>query len=99
MPYRPWSLELNREIELLEIPLLAMDVTLTYYMRLAPEDSVALLLQCADRCKIVGGVFTLLWHNRSLLDPHHGRAYQSVLSALENSCAFDWKQALSSGQG
>ena len=99
VPYRPWSLELDREIELLEIPLLAMDVTLTYYMRLAPEDSVALLLQCADRCKIVGGVFTLLWHNRSLLDPHHGRAYQSVLSALENSCAFDWKQALSSGQG
>src|SRR5258706_7926890 len=98
VPYRPWSLELNREIDLLEIPLLAMDVTLAYYMRLAPEDSVALLLHCAQRCKIVGGVFTLLWHNRSLLDPNYGRAYQTVLEALASTPAFDWKQALSSGR-
>ena len=98
VPYRPWSLELNREIDLLEIPLLAMDVTLAYYMHLAPEESVELLLQCAERCKIVGGVFTLLWHNRSLLDPNYGRAYQTVLNALEFTPAFDWKQALRSGQ-
>jgi len=98
VPYRPWSLELNREIDLLEIPLLAMDVTLAYYMCLTPEESVALLLQCAHRCKIVGGVFTLLWHNRSLLDPNYGRAYQTVLDALKFTPAFDWKQALSSGQ-
>ena len=98
VPYRPWSLELNREIDLLEIPLLAMDVTLAYYMRLAPQESVALLLQCAERCRIVGGVFTLLWHNRSLLDPNYGHAYQTVLSALKFAPAFDWKQALSNGQ-
>jgi len=98
VPYRPWSLELDREIDLLEIPLLAMDVTLAYYMDLAPEESVELLLQCAQRCKIVGGVFTLLWHNRSLLDPNYGQAYQTVLDALEFTPAFDWKQALSSGQ-
>jgi hypothetical protein len=97
LPYRPWSLELDREINLLEIPLLAMDVTLAHYMRLTPEESVALLLQCAERCKIVGGVFTLLWHNRSLLDPHYGHTYQTLLSALDSSPAFDWKQALSSG--
>jgi hypothetical protein len=98
VPYRPWSLELNREIDLLEIPLQAMDVTLAYYMRKTPEESIMLLLQCAERCKIVGGVFTLLWHNRSLLDPNYGHAYQTVLSTLEFSPAFDWKQALSSGQ-
>src|SRR3981189_560213 len=98
VPYRPWSLELDREIDLLEIPLLAMDVTLAYYMDLAPEESVELLLQCAQRCKIVGGVFTLLWHNRSLLDPNYGQAYQTVLEALKFTPAFDWKQALSSGQ-
>ena len=98
VPYRPWSLELNREINLLEIPLVAMDVTLAYYMRLTPEESVARLLQCAERCKIVGGVFTLLWHNRSLLDPNYGHAYQTVLSALDSCPAFDWKQALGSGQ-
>ena len=96
VPYRPWSLEFNREIELLEIPLVAMDVTLAYYMHLAPEQSVALLLQCAERCKIVGGVFTLLWHNRSLLDPNYGSAYQTVLAALEFTPTFDWKQSLGS---
>ena len=94
----PGSLELNREIDLLEIPLLAMDVTLANYMCLAPEESVALLLQCAQRCKTVGGVFTLLWHNRSLLDPNYGGAYETVLEALAFTPAFDWKQALSSGQ-
>ena len=98
LPYRPWSLELNREINLLEIPLLAMDVTMAYYMRLDPEESVAPILQCAERCKLVGGVFTLLWHNRSLLDPYYGHTYQTVLSALNSSPAFDWKQALSSGR-
>jgi len=98
VPYRPWSLELNREINLLEIPLLAMDVTLAYHMRLAPEESVAVLLQYAERCRMVGGVFTLLWHNRSLLDPNYGHAYQTVLTALEFSLAFDWKQALSHSQ-
>jgi hypothetical protein len=98
VPYRPWSLELNREIDLLEIPLQAMDVTLAYYMRLSPEKSVDLLLQCAERCRIVGGVFTLLWHNRSLLDPKYGQAYQTMLSALKLTPAFDWKQALSSDQ-
>jgi len=98
VPYRPWSLELNREIELLEIPLVAMDVTLAYYMHLAPEQSVALLLQCAERCKIVGGVFTLLWHNRSLLDPNYGSAYQTVLAALKFTPTFDWKQALSNSK-
>jgi hypothetical protein len=98
VPYRPWSLELNREIDLLEIPLLAMDVTLAYYMRLSAEKSVELLRQCAERCRIVGGVFTLLWHNRSLLDPNYGHAYQTMLSALEFTPAFDWKQAVSSDQ-
>lgn len=98
VPYRPWSLELNREIALLEIPLLAMDVTLAYYMRLSPERSLALLLQCAERCKLVGGVFTLLWHNRSLLDPNYGDTYQKVLSALEFTPGFDWKQTLSTSQ-
>ena len=98
MPYRPWSLELNREIALLEIPLLAMDVTLAYYMRLSPERSLAMLLQCVERCKLVGGVFTLLWHNRSLLDPNYGHTYQKVLSALEFTPCFDWKHTLSTGQ-
>ena len=98
VPYRPWSLELNREIALLEIPLLAMDVTLAYYMRLSPERSLAMLLQCVERCKLVGGVFTLLWHNRSLLDPNYGHTYQKVLSALEFTPGFDWKHTLSTGQ-
>jgi len=93
IPYRPWSLILNREIALLEIPLVAMDVTLKYYMDLSEEQCTATLRQCIDACRKVGGVFTLLWHNRSLLDPNYGHTYQTILAELGSSPDFDFLES------
>ena len=66
--YKPFDLEKNREINLLEIPIIVMDSTLKNYRKLTPEKGLHIIMKSASRCKEVGGTFTLLWHN-NLLDP------------------------------
>jgi hypothetical protein len=91
VPYRPWLFALNRAADLIEIPLLAMDGTMLVYMKLGHEDSVNQLRQIIDRCRAVGGVFTLVWHNNHLLDPKYRSLYMRILGLLESSSPYDWK--------
>jgi hypothetical protein len=65
-PFRPFDVEQNRELDLLEVPLIVMDGTLRNYRDLTPEEGEARILELAQRCKQVEGTFTLLWHNTSL---------------------------------
>jgi hypothetical protein len=65
-PYRPFDVEQDRQLDLLEIPLIVMDGTLKQYRKLTPEEGEERILALAKRCKQVNGVFTLLWHNTSL---------------------------------
>ena len=91
VPYRPWLLEENREASLLEIPLLVMDRTLGYYMKLSPQESFVRVLECIEKCRAVGGVFTMLWHNDALFDPVYGDLYSRLLEHLSGSARFDWR--------
>lgn len=93
IPYRPWLFSENREADLIEIPLLVMDRTLGYYMRLATEKSLTLVLDCIERCRSVGGVFTMLWHNDAILDPIYGDLYSRVLRHLTGAPQFEWNPA------
>jgi hypothetical protein len=90
-PYRPWLLSLNREADLIEIPLIVMDRTPVQYMGLGLSQSLDLILRCLARCRSVGGVFTLLWHNDTLVDPRYGDLYRRLLDALVGHERFDWK--------
>lgn len=92
-PYRPWLLSENREAELLEIPLLAMDSTLQGYMKLTPEQALSALRDCVTRCRTVGGVFTLLWHNTRLVPPGYAAIYERLLDELAGSDRYDWKSS------
>ncbi len=65
-PFRPFDVTLNRELHLEEWPLIVMDGTLYRYRRLEPQQGQARMLELAQRCRQVEGVFTLLWHNSSL---------------------------------
>jgi hypothetical protein len=65
-PFRPFDLEKNRELDLLEVPLLVMDGTLRRYRGLTPQQGKDVILKIAQRCYQVNGVFTMLWHNSSL---------------------------------
>lgn len=82
--FRVFDVLQDRELNLLEIPLIIMDVTLRQYRQLTPEQGREIILLLAKRCKQVDGIFTLLWHNTSLDGPWKDwRAiYKSVLPAL-----------------
>jgi len=90
-PYRPWLILENREAKLIEIPLLVMDGTLMKYMGMTPQQGFESVIDCVNRCRVVGGVFTLLWHNHSLIDPLYGDLYPQILQYLVGNEKFDWR--------
>lgn len=94
VPYRPWILSANRELDLLEIPLIVMDRTPIVYMGLSCRESLDVIEACLQACRGVGGVFTLLWHNTTLVDPAFGDMYENILDRLDGSEKFDWKRCL-----
>ena len=91
-PFRPWLLSESREARLLEIPLLAMDSTLHGYMKLKPAQALNKVRDCIARCRTVGGVFTLVWHNTTLMEPRFAETYQTILGELAGSDACDWRR-------
>ena len=63
--FRPFDSELNRELDVIEVPLIVMDGTLKEYRKLTPQQGQDRILVLAKRCKQVNGTFTILWHNSS----------------------------------
>jgi hypothetical protein len=94
IPYRPWLMRSNREANLLEIPLLVMDETLIGYMDLQTQHSLRAVTDMIARCRVVGGVFTLLWHNSSLLEPAFDDLYAKLLDSLAGTPTYDWESDL-----
>jgi hypothetical protein len=90
-PYRPWLISKARQAELVEIPLVAMDSTLESYMKLHPDQALSRLRECVARCRVVGGVFTLVWHNTKLMEPHYASVYERLLGDLVGSARYDWR--------
>ena len=88
LPYRPWCFEQNRELRLIEVPLILMDCTPVKYMGLSREDAMHRIRACIDRTNGVGGVFTLLWHNFPLLDPDYQGWYEPILDMLSRAAPF-----------
>lgn len=63
-PFRPWDFEHERPLDLVEIPLAAMDVTLAEprYLGLSVQAAERRLLALLDRAAEHGGGFSILWH-------------------------------------
>jgi uncharacterized protein DUF7033 len=97
VPYRPWLFTLNRPAQLLEIPLLVMDRTLLNYMKLTHEQSIEAVRDCLARCRTVGGVFTLVWHNNHMLDAEFRTLYLKLLPLLVDGERHDWVRDCRSG--
>lgn len=93
-PYRPWLFSLNRQADLLEIPLLVMDRTLLEKMKLNPQGAVEAVRSLLAHCKRVGGVFTVLWHNDSFLEPAYRSVYLDLLQTLSGIENYDWHSDL-----
>src|ERR1039457_6261900 len=64
----------------------------TIYMKPDAAASLEVLCDLAEKCKVMGGVFTLLWHNHSVANyPKHTAAYLSLLDKLAGAPRFDWQ--------
>lgn len=63
-PYRPWDVAADRPLDLVEIPLAAMDVTLgaERYLGLSAREAEPHLYSLLDRAAERGGGFSVLWH-------------------------------------
>lgn len=83
-PFKVFDFQQDRELDLIEIPLIVMDATLQDYRALDPQDVQKRVLELAQRCKDVGGTFTLLWHNNRLFSEKWGwiRTYRDTVKKL-----------------
>jgi hypothetical protein len=91
IPYQPWLFPLNRQADLVEIPLLVMDRTLLGYMGLTKGEAVDAVSKVVNRCRTVGGVFTILWHNDAFLTPLYRDVYLSLLGTLSGVENYNWQ--------
>ncbi len=80
-PFRPFNLKTNREMEILEIPLMLMDRTLIQYMQLTMEqawDQTERLLETVEQYH---GTINILWHN-TFMEGDELRFYRKILEVL-----------------
>jgi hypothetical protein len=89
LPFRPWCWAENRELNLIEVPLILMDCTPVKYMRLKLQEGLERVRALAKRVEETGGLFTLLWHNTPLMDPAYDGWYEGILSILDGAKACD----------
>jgi hypothetical protein len=88
-PYRPWSFSENRELDLIEVPLVLMDCTPVKYMALSRDEALPQVRALVERTRAVGGVFTLLWHNSPLMDPDYDGWYDAILDLLAGAAPLE----------
>jgi hypothetical protein len=94
IPYRPWLLAENREARLVEIPMTAMDSALRGYGKLEPHDALSRLRRLVERCRAVGGVFHLVWHNTTMMDRGYANVYRTLIQELAGTPGFTSDDAL-----
>jgi peptidoglycan/xylan/chitin deacetylase (PgdA/CDA1 family) len=82
-PFRPWDLDNDRPLDLVEIPLAAMDVTLgeERYLGLSSDEAGSRLETLLDWASVHGGGFALLWHSE-WFDGHPHRGWDVLYLRL-----------------
>lgn len=83
-PFRPWSLERNAPYDIVEVPLAAMDVTLSAerYLNLSARQAEERLRTLLDWAAEHGGGFAVLWHSEqydSAIKPGWDRLYRRFM--------------------
>jgi peptidoglycan/xylan/chitin deacetylase (PgdA/CDA1 family) len=85
-PFRPWDLERDRPLDLVEIPLAVMDATFEErYLGLSARQAEPQLLRLLEDASERGGGFSILWHT-DRFDPASSqrwdRLYERVIDAV-----------------
>lgn len=77
-PFNPYSAKDNDFLDIFEIPLILMDVSLWSYMGLNTADQLKISKWLIDIVKEKKGVLSLLWHNTQMTG-HEGRLFNDIL--------------------
>ncbi len=81
-PYYPYDIATGKFINVIELPLILMEMSLFNYMRLDIDTALSLCKKLINEIKACKGVFTVLWHNSSL-DGQMGELYIKLLDLLK----------------
>lgn len=90
LPYKPVDLVTHEIINIWEVPLIVMDVTLKYYEQLSPVNALERVKRLIDATKSVHGVFVLLWHNTFIEEEGNDwrLVYQGILDYLKKQNVY-----------
>jgi hypothetical protein len=82
-PFRPWSFDRDEPLDLVEVPLAAMDATLAEerYLGLAAKRAEPQLMRLLDWAAAHGGAFAILWHP-DRFDPLTSAGWDRLYSRL-----------------
>ena len=62
-PFYPYDLQMNKPIDILEIPLNIQDWTISMMMKNNPSEAWIKIKQLIDTVEKFNGVLNILWHN------------------------------------
>ncbi len=80
-PFHPYDFKQQAFLEIVELPLIVMDATFFFYMRLNDEQIKMIIKDLLKKVKAIGGVFTLLWHNNNISEKNL-KLYNEVLEII-----------------
>lgn len=86
-PFKPFNLDLNKEINIFEIPPTIMDNTLFEYMNLDSEYAWKMIKTLIDTVEKFNGIITIVWHNKSMTDLKLN-IYEKILNYCSNKKAW-----------
>ena len=78
-PFTWYNLSTESITSLKVIPYTAMDVTMRYYMDLAPTEAITAVKELQGEAKHVQGYFGFLWHNSSMSEAFGWEPWLPVL--------------------
>jgi len=90
-PWQLYDLNENRQLPLLEIPLIIQDIALfdsTKVLKLERQEAFQYARFITDEVVAVGGVLTLSWHPNTIIDPRYIGLYKQLLDYLKEKGAW-----------
>jgi hypothetical protein len=87
LPFKLFNIKENTTLNIYEIPLLAMDTTLSGYMKLSTNEAYNKILELLNDVNKYNGLFTFLWHPGNCSDEWNiwlKEVYEKTLSYLSN---------------
>jgi peptidoglycan/xylan/chitin deacetylase (PgdA/CDA1 family) len=86
-PFPAWDAEHGAPLDLLELPLTAMDGALFRTMKLDAAAAAAKVREHLERVEAVGGLAVLLWHPNAAAEEHFPGWWTCYLAALDHIAA------------